>query len=389
MNGEPSHRGALHWCFYAPGRRALDVLGGSTHASGGAEAQVAHLAASLAQLGHRVTLIYGTGRGEDAPGPRMVGGVTCLDAAPAWRHPRSIPLFWRLLGRLRPDICYARLPDDFLWVIGLHARRQRAGARFIYALAHDRHCVPWRTYDYKPWFHGPLYALGLASAHVIAAQHRHQSEAVRHGLRGRIVYVPNLIRRSPGLPDAAVPKLFDAIWVAQIRPEKRLERFLDLAESLPDHSFAVVGGFDATLGAGQRQQLETRLRRAPNLTYFGAQDAAEVGKLMLASKVLVNTSEAEGFPNTMLEAWSLGIPVVSVDVDPGSVIRDWQLGLVSGSAAALRQDVLSLTEPGTARDFAERGLAYVRSSHSIGAVHQALRLALEAAGGHLGGRWTA
>ncbi|MBL6081172.1 glycosyltransferase family 4 protein [Belnapia sp. T18] len=388
MKGEPSQQGVLHWCFYAPGRRALDVLGGRTHASGGAEAQVAHLAGSLAQLGHRVTLIYGTGRGEDAPGPRMVGGVTCLDAAPAWRHPRSIPLFWRLLGRLRPDICYARLPDDFLWMIGLHAR-QRAGACFIYALAHDRHCVPWWTYDYKPWFHGPLYALGLASAHVIAAQHRHQSEAVSRRLRRRMVHVPNLIRRCPGLLDAASPKRFDAIWVAQIRPEKRLERFLDLAESLPDHSFAVVGGFDATLGARQRQQLETRLRRAPNLTYFGAQDATEVGKLMLASKVLVNTSEAEGFPNTMLEAWSLGVPVVSMDVDPGSVIRDRQLGLVSGSAAALRQDVLSLTQPGIGWDFAERGLAYVRSSHSINAVHQALRLALEAAGGHLGSRWTA
>jgi len=67
-------------CFFSPGYRSLRVLEGDTTTAGGAEAQVAYLAAAFAQLGHEVGLIYGDGAGS---GHHLItAGVTCVDAAP-------------------------------------------------------------------------------------------------------------------------------------------------------------------------------------------------------------------------------------------------------------------------------------------------------------------
>jgi glycosyltransferase involved in cell wall biosynthesis len=364
-------------CFFSSGYRSLAVLNGDTCTTGGAEAQIAHLAAALARIGHEVALIYGDGRGR--VDQKVVSGVTCIDAAPCWRRPVSVAEFWRAMSAFSPDLLYARLPSDFLWIIGLFARRHPT-ARFVYAMAHDLHCDPWTAYDYNRWFHAPVYALGLRSANVIAVQHAHQERRLGRSLQSRAADVPNLVCSINQAARAYGAATFDAIWVAKIRPEKQLEHFLDLASALPDLRFAVVGGFDPIIDAEMRLALESRLIGLTNLQYFGPQQADKVFALLKASRVLVNTSRFEGFPNTMLEAWSVGVPVISLSVDPGGVIEREHLGLLSRIEAQLRKDVstLSCQEPLNQR-LGANGLAYVRRRHSLEAVFEALTRALSRA----------
>ena len=364
----------MRWCFFSCGYRSIQVLNGDTRTTGGAEAQVAHLATALARLGHEVGLIYGDGSQQASQ--RMVAGVTCIDAAPSWRHPASLPTFWRAMDFLSPDLIYARLPSDFLWVIGLFARC-RGKARLVYALASDLHCDPWTAYKYKRWFHAPLFGLGLRTADVIALQHAHQERLVSPGLRTRLIHVPNLVCSVDNLPRAYEATKFDAIWVGQIRPAKGPNHFLDLAFALPDLRFAVVGGFMPGLSGHWRASLEQRLLEINNLDYFGPQNAEDVMALMRQSKVLVNTSPAEGFPNTMLEAWSTGVPVVSLTVDPGGVIGREQIGIVSGTMAQLKGDTYTLARSASLNQrFGNKGLTYVRERHSLKAVCEALTQAL-------------
>jgi glycosyltransferase involved in cell wall biosynthesis len=359
-------------CFFSPGYLSLQTLAGDTQVWGGAEAQVANLAASFAQFGHEVSLVYGDG-GWQAP-RQLVGGVTCIDAAPSWRRPASLAAFWRALNDLGPDLIYARLPSDFLWMLGLFTRR-RTRSRFVYALASDLHCIPWKAYDHKRWFHAPMYALGLRTVDLLAIQHENQSRLVRPHLRGRVRRIPNVVRSISASPRPYADTKLDAIWVGEIRKEKQVERFLDLAAGLPGLCFAVVG--EVSVGGALRALLETRLLGLKNLTYFGPQNHDRVMALIARSRVLVNTSPAEGFPNTMLEAWSLGVPVVSLSVDPGGIITRERLGFVSRTEARLRHDVsvLARTEPLNV-EFGSRGLAYVRGAHSLEAVCEALMRAL-------------
>ncbi|MBQ0819729.1 glycosyltransferase family 4 protein [Microvirga sp. HBU67558] len=365
---------SLRWCFFSPGYRSVKVLGGDTSTSGGAEAQVAYLAAALAGLGHDVSLIFGDGRASGHV--EVISGVTCIDAAPSWKNVQSLRHMWRALDAAAPDVIYARLPSDFLWVLSLFAR-QRRNVRFIYALANDLHCSIWSSYSYKKWFHCPLFALGLIGADTLAIQHEGQERLLGPSLRDRAVQVPNLVRFIEDSPRRLGAALYDAIWIAQIRPVKQLGVFLDMAAALPELEFAVVGGRDLMTSEGEFGMLEDRIARLGNVKYFGPLHSEKVREILAQSRVLVNTSRAEGFPNTMLEAWSLGIPVVSLTVDPGGVIVSEGLGRCSGDVENLVRDVHMLSRTNSLNEeYGRNGLRYVSRRHSLGAVCEALTKAV-------------
>jgi hypothetical protein len=354
----------IRWCFYSPGHRSVRVLGGDTRMSGGAEAQVAHLAAAMARLGHEVSLIYGDGEGRSPPA--TIAGVLCLDAAPSWRRPSSAARLWRALKDVSPTVLYARLPDDFLWLVRLMSRF-RSRTRFVYALAHDDHCKPWSTYGHRPWLHNPLYALGLHGADAIAIQHEGQRTRLSHRLRGRAFPVPNLLRSFASRPRPLEGTQIDALWIAQIRPEKRFERFLDLAESCPDLRFSVVGGFDPTLpprdAVGSRTQDALAEQTSPS---WARGKPLKSSRSSRAARSWSIHPTRKAFPTRCWRPGAPGVPVLSLSVDPGQVIETQGLGRISRTEAGLLSDLHLLTKNGTLnREMGERALDYVRRRHNM------------------------
>jgi glycosyltransferase involved in cell wall biosynthesis len=352
------------------------VLADDTTTTGGAEAQLAYLAAALAKRGHEVRLIYGEGLANQPP--KVIAGVECVDAAPDWRKPKGLAALASSIVGYGADVTYARLPTDFLGIVGLLTHRT-PGARFMYAIANDLHCDPWTAYDYRRWFHAPLFALGLHSADIIAIQHESQRSLLGAPFRDKAALVPNLLRAMRATSRAYEAVDYDAIWIAKIRESKRLQIFIDVVTTMPEQRFAVVGGFDPHADDALSAALVSRMAQLPNLEYLGPKQAPEITSLLCKSKVLVNTSDFEGFPNTMLEAWSVGVPVVSLVVDPGGVIATKRLGLVSGVREKLRRDILMLSQsPELNRELGANGLAYVQSNHSLDALCKALERALGA-----------
>ena len=362
-------------CFYSPTPSPLDILSGKTTERGGAEKQIAHLMTALADSGHQVYLLYGGVTNQ--PYPTLVEGVhgRRLNLT-TWKRPGAVVTLWQQLNQIQPDLIYTRLPDDFLWIVGLFARL-RAKTKFVYALANDAHCNPWRAYAYHPWFHNTLYALGLSTAHVVLIQHEGQRRLVPSYMAGKLMRLPNLMQSLVERSRDYHAADFDAIWVAQVRPKKQLAVFLDVVERLPRLRFALVGGFNDSVDEATQTALKERIHALPNLTYLGLQKPSDAMRLLARSKVLLNTSSDEGFPNTMLEAWSLGVPVVSLTVDPGDVIQRNALGFVSGNLAQLCADVERLVHSfALNHKLGTNGMDYVQKNHSLEVVMAAFELLL-------------
>jgi glycosyltransferase involved in cell wall biosynthesis len=127
------------------------------------------------------------------------------------------------------------------------------------------------------------------------------------------------------------------LWLGRISEEKRPDRFLDLAEACPELRFDLVGPCAENDYA---RGVVERARSLANVTYHGPARREQVAAFYRSAVCLCSTSDHEGFPNTFLEAWSHGLPVVS-RIDPDGLIAERGLGLaaadVPGLARALRE----------------------------------------------------
>jgi glycosyltransferase involved in cell wall biosynthesis len=85
--------------------------------------------------------------------------------------------------------------------------------------------------------------------------------------------------------------------------------------------------------------------------------------------LLLSTSDGEGFPNTFIQAWASGTPVVSLKIDPNQIIGRLSLGAVSGNIDNCIAEIRSLiNSPGGREEVAIRARRYVETEHSEAAV---------------------
>lgn len=326
--------------------------------AGGAELQQTLLAKSLARRCHRVSMIvYDYGQ-EDGSSWH---GVTTYRAyrpdAGLWMlrffHPRWTSI-WSAMARANADIYYVSCASMVIGEAVLFAHRH--GRKVVYRVAHDTDCDP-QTAIIRYQRDRLLYRYGMHRADLILAQTSHQQQLLceRFGRTSRVI--PSLLEPA-GRRRSFEERDIDVLWVANIRAWKRPELFLELARRLPHLRFHMVGG----CVKGSEPVYETALRAAgelPNVRFHGQVRHDRVQELFERARVLAGTSESEGFPNTYLQAWAHGTPVVSF-LDPEQLLTQHGLGTVADSIDRMQQDAEKLSRDGAAWQAAsERCAAYI------------------------------
>lgn len=304
-----------HICFVAP--HAWPVLSRDPHIKvmGGAEVQQSILARLFVANGYRVSMItmdYGQ------PDRSVVDGVSvhktfAPDAGvPVLRflHPR-ITSMWRAMREVDADVYYCRSASIWLWLVTEFCRRH--SKRSVYAGASDVDFVPdiggQVRYARDRW----LYRRGLAAADAIVAQNEAQRETCRAHYGREAVLIPSCYELPAGT------RLLErdcVLWVAMVQESKRPQRFLELAQRLPQHRFVMIGG-----PRPGTQPFYERIREQaaalPNVEFKGFLPLAQAEPWFDRARVFVNTSAYEGMPNTFLQAWARGVPTLAT-VDVGA-----------------------------------------------------------------------
>jgi glycosyltransferase involved in cell wall biosynthesis len=146
---------------------------------------------------------------------------------------------------------------------------------------------------------------------------------------------------------------------------KRPDRLLDLAEVCPDMHFDVVGpSYDTQYAKNVCQ----RAKNLNNITLHGPVIREHVPDFYKKAKVMCCTSDAEGFPNTFLEAWSYALPIVST-FDPGGIIANKGLGIISRDISGLADGIRSLCEsPNRWKEMSQKVHKYYLENHTVDVV---------------------
>ena len=325
------------------------------HTIGGESVQQTLLGRALARRGHEVSMVvadYGQRDGAQWDAIRVFKAYRPGAGLPVLRfiHPRWTGM-WSALRRAGADLYYTSCAGMQVGLVAMFCRRFRK--RFVFRAASDTDCDRSRLlvrYARDRW----LYGQGLQRADAILVQSAAQAETLRrsYGLPSRVAGM--LVERPP----RAAARDIDVLWVSNIRGLKRPDRILALARRMPEARVHMVGGplpGDESL-FGEIRRMAATLR---NLTFHGRLPYWEASMLYDRARLLVNTSDVEGFPNSYLQAWIRGVPVVTL-IDPDGVIAREGLGIAAQSPDALGDAARRLLEDAAAwREASERCRAYM------------------------------
>ena len=301
---------------------------------GGIEQRNAELAASLAGLGHRVTLA-GLGRATGPPGVNVVslGEVGAIYSANGRRSLSHTLRFVRSLRDLElDDFDIVETANQFY----LHL--------FPLARACRRARVPLVVTWYEHW--GPYwqrysgFAAG-ALGRLVEARAAHRGDAVAatceltarrlRSRRSRVTVLPcglDLPRITRTVPSTPV----DLVFAGRLVPHKRVDLLLHavarLAAPLDTTRLAIFGEGSERL---RLQALANDLGLGDRVSFRGFVPTSEaLWSALSSARLAVQPSEREGFGLFPLEALALGVPTVycrSSESAVAEVVRDGIEGL--------------------------------------------------------------
>ena len=326
---------------------------------GGESIQHVLLARAWRDLGHDVSIIVhdeGQGARREHDGITAIAAHSRRGGIPGFRffHPRATRLLSALIAA-DADVYYQSPAGAYTGITAWFCRA--TGRRFIFRVASDSDCEKEHG-RIQFWRDRKLYNYGLRRADFVAAQTAFQAQLLRenHGIESSVL---NMMVEPPR-NGAPVDKDIDVLWLSNLRALKRPELALELARQLPNVNFLLAGG-PMPGGETYFEDVRAAAGRLSNVTMHGAVRYTDSGKLFDRAKIFLNTSSIEGFPNTFLQAWIRGVPVVSF-FDPDSLVQRLQLGHIANSLDEMREAIRSFLDDDAdrqvtgrrARDFATR-----------------------------------
>lgn len=349
--------------IYAP--LAAWFYGRDSDQTGGAELQATLLAHELSERGLRVAHVIYAHPGARAlaePGPTLV------------QRPRPTPprrgrqLFearaiWGALRRADATVTVVRGSGGYVVPVAGFARATRR--RFVFSSSSDLDFDFERT-DREPRTLA-AYRRAVVRADRVVLQTRQQLELAARALPAtKPVVIPSFAQL--GKPAAETPRYF--LWAGRLVRYKRPDCYVALAEAIPEASFRIVFSTTDETEPELIEEMHEATRRLPNFEVLPPRPRETLLEEMHYAAALVTTSRVEGMPNTFLEAWARGIPVLSLHVDPDDRVSENEIGFVAGgSMERFVQDARSLWHDRELRaEIGRRAQAFVRSTHAPEAV---------------------
>lgn len=290
-------------------------------ALGGSETQCALITAGLARRGHRVTWV--------APGG---GSSAASDVAlvPVDDEGRSIVA---AIAAAAPDVVYWRAGTRHL----AHAvpRLRRRGIPVVFAASHIK--------DLRRFATAPSARANPVLRALEVVRDRSRSALDHRGLlRADALVVNNAshlglvpIARQVCIPNGTErasrpfrwPRPYVA-WVANLKPAKRPEACIDLARAIADLDVDVI--MAGRIVTESYRRFEDAGTLPANLHFLGPVEPVDANGILSGARCHVHTCRPEGFSNVLIQAWSAGVPSVSLGFDPEGSIERERLGAVCG-----------------------------------------------------------
>lgn len=234
-----------------------------------------------------------------------------------------------ILIKVRPELIIFRGASRELFILSRLSSLMKIKLVFFGAsdvnFIKGKEGIAGREYNKK------LFRKGLEKIAKVVVQNKEQALCLYQNYKKDSITIPNI-----WLPKKTNVKSHEnVIWVGNFRALKRPEWFLSLANNFPQEQFIIAG---YPLDVNLYDNCKLIADSISNISFLGPVTFEESEKLFEKAKVLICTSEYEGFPNTFLQAWSRNIPIIAT-VNPNNLLSQKRLGVLVKNEVELKQSL--------------------------------------------------
>jgi len=283
---------------------------------------------------------------------------------------------YKMLKKINPDIIYQRVLSAYTGIAAFYAIKHNKN--MIWHVSSDNNVKPFKfnlkkqiIFDY---IDRKLAEYGIRNCSKIIGQTKGQSKLLKeYYARKCDAIIPNY--HPYAVCEIKKENPFKILWVSNFKAMKRPELFVKLAkhfERFDNVQFSMVGRKQSKK---HQTRIEDEIKNIKNLEHFGERTLEEVNELFCQAHIFINTSDFEGFPNTFIQAWMRRVPVVSLNVDPDNILKNYGIGFHSGSFEQLIKDTERLIGNEYFRNaMGERAQKYAFKNHSLANIEKIVEL---------------
>lgn len=327
-------------CFL--GQDNLPVLAReyNQYGAGGAQVQMTLIAKALVECGHKVSMVVGDYGQEDGvvwQGVKTYKTYKPNEGLPLIRfvYPRWTST-WAALARADADVYFTSCAGMQVGLLASFCKS--VNKKFIFRMASDTDADP-RKLLIRHWRDKWLYEYGLNRAERILCQNEKQRQLLEYNYSLNATLSRSIVE-SPLEDFVLHERNIEILWVGNLRNIKRPDLAIELGRRMPKRYLHMVGG--PLAGFSELfESIQEVAESLSNITFYGRVPYHDVGDLYDRTRVFVNTSDSEGFPNTYLQSWRRGVPVVAF-FDPDGLICREGLGYAVGSMDEMQQAIEKL-----------------------------------------------
>lgn len=262
----------------------------------------------------------------------------------------------------------ARIERAAVWIFTRITKR-----KYIFALAHDddaknlqfkeRHPSKSKYFIKRLFAKVDSYLADLLSkknnsADLIIVQNTFQQTF----LQNKFKLSSSLIKNSyfDTFTDENQEKKSWVIWVGNMREFKQPIKFLQIVKNIPDSHFKFL-----MIGECRNFCNQINDFKQSNFEYLGAKTYEETLGYFSKAKVIINTSDKEGFSNTFLQAWANRVWLITLGVDPDHIISVNKIGDVLKTPEEAVDRIKEIETKGTDNRLLEKAQNIVKEQFSL------------------------
>jgi len=229
---------------------------------------------------------------------------------------------------------------------------------FLYRTASDIDCNG--TFIKKNKIEGALYRYGIKNSSKIITQNEKNKQQLFNSLSLDSEVVRNisvklkLINHQKGY----------ILWVGRSEKLKNPELFLELAKNFPKEKFVMIA--PKTIFSN-KHEIEIKAKKIKNMRFIHYVPFNLINKYFENAKILINTSDYEGFPNTFVQATSNSVPIISLNVNPDNFLSTYNCGFCAkGDFELMKKQIKRLLKDKKLYEkMSKNAYRYAKNNHDV------------------------